>query len=74
MSRHINYFGDIIVGISWCLPCGFSHIIPYFYAIYFTALLVNRQERDDHACKLKYGADWDTYCAKVPYKIVPYIY
>merc|ERR1711991_203110 len=30
MARHINYFGDWIMGLTWCLPCGFTHIIPYF--------------------------------------------
>ena len=24
---------------AWCLPCGFDHIVPYFYVIYFGALL-----------------------------------
>ena len=24
---------------AWCLPCGFAHIVPYFYVIYFGALL-----------------------------------
>lgn len=24
---------------SWCLPCGFDHLVPYFYVIYFAALL-----------------------------------
>ncbi len=21
-SRHINYFGDWLMGVAWCLPCG----------------------------------------------------
>lgn len=25
--------------LSWCLPCGFDSIIPYFYVIYFAILL-----------------------------------
>ena len=24
---------------AWCLPCGFTHIVPYFYVIYFGTLL-----------------------------------
>lgn len=24
---------------AWCLPCGFDHVVPYFYVIYFGALL-----------------------------------
>lgn len=74
MSRHINYFGDMIMGLAWCLPTGFNHIIPYFYAIYFTALLINRQERDDEKCHRKYGKDWETYCSIVPARIIPGIY
>ncbi len=29
---------------SWCLPCGFDHIVPYFYVIYFGILLGNSQD------------------------------
>ncbi len=35
---------------------------------------VHRDLRDGHACKLKYGKDWDEYCSKVKYRIVPYLY
>lgn len=73
-SRHINYFGDMIMGLAWCLPTGFHSVIPYFYAVYFTALLVNRQIRDDVKCQHKYGEDWDKYCEKVKYRIIPYVY
>jgi delta14-sterol reductase len=59
---------------AWCLPTGFSSPIPYFYVIYFGILLAHRQTRDDEACKEKYGKDWETYCKKVPYKIIPYVY
>jgi len=59
---------------SWCLPCGFTHIIPYFYAIYFAGLLIHREMRDEHNCKQKYGKDWDKYCKIVPYRIVPFLY
>ena len=74
MSRHINYFGDWLMAWAWCLPCGFASPIPYFYVAYFAVLLIHRQIRDDHQCGLKYGADWDVYCKKVPYRIIPYIY
>ncbi|PWN18822.1 putative ERG24-C-14 sterol reductase [Microstroma glucosiphilum] len=73
-SRHPNYMGDLIMGLAWSLPCGFSTPIPYFYIIYFTVLLVHRQIRDDDACRLKYGDDWDKYCEKVPWKIIPGVY
>jgi delta14-sterol reductase/lamin-B receptor len=71
MARKINYTGDWIMGLSWCLVCGFSSIVPYFYAIYFLILLVHRSERDDHLCHEKYGSDWDKYKKAVPYRFIP---
>ncbi|EMD00640.1 hypothetical protein BAUCODRAFT_62052 [Baudoinia panamericana UAMH 10762] len=48
--------------------------ITYFYMLYFAVLLVHRQMRDDEKCRRKYGKDWDEYCEKVPWRIVPYVY
>ncbi|KAL2770736.1 delta(14)-sterol reductase LBR [Daubentonia madagascariensis] len=72
--RHPNYLGDLIMALAWSLPCGFNHILPYFYVIYFTMLLVHREARDEHHCKKKYGLAWEKYCQRVPYRIFPYIY
>jgi len=74
MARHINYMGDLVMSLSWCLPCGFGHIVPYFYSIYFAILLVHRERRDDHKCHLKYGGDWELYCNTVKWRIVPFVY
>ena len=75
ISRHINYFGDWLMGLSWCLPVAFeSGILPYFYAIYFAVLLIHREARDQESCKKKYGADYAKYCKLVPYRIIPFIY
>jgi delta14-sterol reductase len=71
LARKINYTGDWIMGLSWCLLCGSQSIVPYFYSIYFGILLVHRAWRDDHACAHKYGADWQRYKAKVPFVFVP---
>jgi hypothetical protein len=73
-ARHINYTGDWIMGLAWCLTCGHSCIVPYFYAAYFAVLLLHRERRDDQACRLKYGADWHKYCQKVPYRLIPGVY
>ena len=72
--RHPNYLGDLIMALSWSLPCGFSHILPYFYFIYFTALLVHRQFRDEQHCRSKYGRDWDKFCQLVKWRLVPGLY
>ncbi|XP_024098289.1 delta(14)-sterol reductase LBR isoform X1 [Pongo abelii] len=72
--RHPNYLGDLIMALAWSLACGFNHILPYFYIIYFTMLLVHREARDEYHCKKKYGVAWEKYCQRVPYRIFPYIY
>nr|XP_030724269.1 delta(14)-sterol reductase LBR isoform X1 [Globicephala melas] len=72
--RHPNYLGDLIMALAWSLPCGFNHVLPYFYVIYFTILLVHREARDERHCRKKYGLAWEKYCQRVPYRIFPYIY
>lgn len=71
LARKINYTGDWIMGLSWCLLCGLNSIVPYFYAIYFCILLIHRSERDDHMCHVKYGDDWVEYKKIVPYRFIP---
>lgn len=74
IARHSNYLGDLMMALAWCLACGFGHIVPYFYFIYFAPLLIDRERRDDHHCAEKYGDDWKTYTKRVPYRIIPGIY
>ena len=45
--------------IGWSLPTGFNTPFTYAYILYFIVLLLHRQIRDDHACKAKYGDDWE---------------
>lgn len=74
MARKMNYLGDILMAIAWCLACGFGSVVPYFYVLYFVPLLIDRERRDHAMCTRKYGDDWDRYCKRVPYRIVPYVY
>jgi Delta14-sterol reductase len=74
LARHCNYLGDLTMALAWCLACGFSHIVPYFYFIYFAPLLIDRERRDDQHCAKKYGEDWQAYSKRVPYRIIPYVY
>lgn len=55
-ARHVNYFGDWLMALAWCLPCGFGSALPYFYAAYFAVLLAHRERRDERHCAHKYGA------------------
>jgi delta14-sterol reductase len=73
-ARHINYLGDWIMAWSYCLPTGFGMPLNYFYVIYMAILLIHRERRDEDKCSRKYGDDWKKYKAKVPWRIIPYIY
>jgi len=70
-ARKVNYTGDWIMGLSWCLVCGFESLVPYFYAIYFFVLLIHRAIRDDALCAAKYGEDWKEYKKIVPFMFIP---
>ena len=74
VCRHPNYVGDLIMAVSWCLPCGVGHIIPYFYPVYFAVLLIHRQLRDEQQCRQKYKKDWEKFCKIVRWRLIPYIY
>ena len=74
ICRHPNYIGDLIMALSWSLPCGLTHIIPYFYLIFSTSLLIHRQLRDEEHCRHKYGKDWDKFCKIVRWRLIPYVY
>ena len=74
LSRHMNYFGDLLMGLAWCLPCLFESPLPYFYIVYFTILLTHRERRDHKMCAARYGPDWEAYCVRVPNRIIPGIY
>jgi protein-S-isoprenylcysteine O-methyltransferase Ste14 len=72
--RHPNYLGDLMMGLAWCLCTGFEHLLPYFYIIYFTILLVHREYRDARHCARKYGSDWELYTSQVRWRILPGVY
>lgn len=74
IARHVNYLGDLVMALAWCLPTGFRHPLPYFYVVYMTVLLLHRERRDNAVCREKYGADWNAYCRKVPWRILPGVY
>jgi 7-dehydrocholesterol reductase len=74
LSRHFHYIAEIGLALAWTVPAGFTNIVPYGYVAFLTVLLFDRAGRDDRRCRAKYGADWDRYCERVPYRIIPYVY
>eukprot|EP01123_Difflugia_compressa_P015595 TRINITY_DN885_c1_g1_i1.p1 TRINITY_DN885_c1_g1~~TRINITY_DN885_c1_g1_i1.p1 ORF type:complete len:462 (+),score=43.77 TRINITY_DN885_c1_g1_i1:57-1442(+) len=74
LSRHFNYFGDLLISFAYCACCGYHHLLPYWYIIFMTGLLIGRVGRDNTRLKEKYGKKWDEYCKIVRWKILPYVY
>ncbi|KAK9158789.1 hypothetical protein Scep_005363 [Stephania cephalantha] len=74
MARHCNYLGDLLLALSFSLPCGASSPVPYFYPIYLFILLIWRERRDEARCSEKYKEIWAEYCKLVPWRILPYVY
>jgi delta14-sterol reductase/lamin-B receptor len=64
----MNYFGDLMIALSWCLSTAFDSALPYFHIVYFTILVLRRERRDDTICLTKYGADWHLYRARAPWR------
>lgn len=74
VARHMNYTGDLMGSLAYCMACGGDHVLPYFYIVYMTILLVHRCIRDEHRCGNKYGKDWERYTTAVPYRLLPNIF
>lgn len=74
IARHCNYLGDLLLALSFSLPCGISSPVPYFYPIYLLILLIWRERRDEARCAEKYKEVWAEYRKTVPWRILPYVY
>ena len=74
IGRKMNYLGEILLYLAWTMTNGFDSFWPYLLPLWLAGLLFHRAWRDDIRCREKYGAVWDAYCAKVKFKIIPFIY
>ncbi|KAI0322770.1 ERG4/ERG24 ergosterol biosynthesis protein [Amylostereum chailletii] len=73
-SRKPNYAADWTMSFCWGAVVGTASPIPYFYCLFFLAVLTHRCGRDFERCAVKYGKDWERYCEIVRWKFVPGIY
>lgn len=75
LSRHINYLGEILMATGIILCVGYPLLPwPWLYPLYYVVLLFPRQIDDDKRCAEKYGPLWKQYVAKVPKRIIPWVY
>ena len=75
IARHVNYLGELLMATGLTLSLGYpEQFMPWLYPLYYVVLLVPRQIDDDRRCAQKYGALWDAYMKRVPYRIIPGVY
>jgi 7-dehydrocholesterol reductase len=74
ISRHFHYLPEILGAFFWSIPAGFNYYLPYFYLTFLFLLLIDRSYRQEKRCAMKYGKDWDKYCERVPFRLIPFIY
>jgi 7-dehydrocholesterol reductase len=76
IARHFQYFFELTAAYSWCFLANpvQNGVLPMFYAVFLTYLLIDRATRDSKKCHLKYGKHYEAYCELVPYKIIPGVY
>lgn len=75
VSRHVNYLGEVLMASGLALSLGWPTVIfPWLYPLYYVVLLGTRERDDDRRCAEKYGAVWEEYRRRVPWRIIPGVY
>ena len=76
LAKHVNYCGEITQAVGLVLPAFLAtgSLMSWLLPLYYVLLFLGRQQDDALICSKKYGADWEAYHRKVPYRIVPGLY
>lgn len=70
-ARKIHYTCDIYFALTWGAVTGFESPFPWFYPVFFTAMIIHRAYRDIRRCRIKYGESWREYETLVPWIFIP---
>ncbi|RMZ75412.1 hypothetical protein DV738_g5502, partial [Chaetothyriales sp. CBS 135597] len=70
-ARKIHYTCDLFFALSWGAVTGFNSPFPWFYPVFFSAMILHRASRDIERCRKKYGKAWEEYERQVPYLFIP---
>ncbi|KIW29313.1 uncharacterized protein PV07_05137 [Cladophialophora immunda] len=73
-ARKIHYTCDLFFALSWGAVTGYKSPFPWFYPLFFTAMIIHRATRDIQKCRKKYGKAWEEYERQVPYLFIPYVF
>lgn len=71
LARKIHYSCDMYFSFTWGLITGFASPFPWFYPVFFAAMIQHRAKRDIQRCRERYGEAWEEYERRVPYAFVP---
>lgn len=75
LSRHVNYLGEIVQAVALTLLLGYpSAWVAWLYPAFYVALFLSRERADERRCAAKYGELWTDYRARVPRRIIPWLY
>ena len=75
VARHVNYLGEIVQAVGLTLALGYPGAwAAWFYPLYYVALFLSRERADERRCATKYGDLWTEYRARVPRRIIPWVY
>ena len=70
-ARKIHYTCDLFFALSWGAMTGLKSPFPWFYPVFFAAMITHRTIRDVQKCRQRYGAAWTEYERQVPYLFIP---
>jgi len=74
VGRKLNYTGELCLYLAWSLTTGVQSVVPYLLPLWLMVLFPHRAWRDDQRCRAKYGEQWEAYCRRARFRMIPFLY